>query len=376
MATILSVFGTRPEVVKLAPVVRALENHDQLRTVNVCSSQHAELADRFARQLGVRIDHDLRVMAPEQTPSQVCARVLAGLDPLLAREQPDLVLVQGDTTTALAAALAAFHRGFPVGHVEAGLRSGDPGQPFPEEMNRRLVTQLAQLHFAPTQHNVELLRREGVPADRIALTGNPVVDALEESLRQRHRSPTLERLFARLEGRQLIVLTTHRRENHGPRMAGYLRTLRRFVARHPQLALVFPVHPNPAVRRAAERELSGAERVHPIDPLPYPEFIQLLSRAWLIVSDSGGVQEEAPTLGRPLLVLRDNTERPEAVRDGVARLVGRSPERLDAMLEAALADPGWAKRLRYAPNPFGDGKSGERIAQAIARFLEFRKAVS
>ena len=376
MKTILTLFGTRPEVIKLAPVIRALESRPELwRTLNVSSSQHTDLLYPFAKRLAVRIDRDLAVMTPRQTPNEILARVLSGLDPLLAAEQPDLLLVQGDTTTALAGALAAFHSGIPVGHVEAGLRSGDALSPFPEEMNRRLVTRLARFHFAATRTNVEALRAEGVPKNWIVMTGNPVVDSLNAIRRDHEPSPRLAESLAPLEGLRLIALTTHRRESFGSTMEGHLRVLRRFVERHEDLALVFPVHPNPAVRAAAEAALSGAPRVLRLDPLEYPDFIHLLSRAWLIVSDSGGVQEEAPSLGKPLLVLRENTERPEVLQCGVGRLVGNSPARLESLLEEALVDTGWFERARATPNPFGAGDSGPRIASAIERLLAQEETV-
>jgi UDP-N-acetylglucosamine 2-epimerase (non-hydrolysing) len=369
--TVLTLFGTRPEVIKLAPVVRALEARpERWRTLNVSSSQHTDLLYPFAKRLSVRIDRDLGVMRPGQAPSEVLARVLAGLDPLLALERPSVVLVQGDTTTALAGALAAFHRGVPVGHVEAGLRSGDATSPFPEEMNRRLVSRIARYHFAATTSNVETLLAEGVPADRIVLTGNPVVDALREIQASHQPSAALQEQLAGLAGLRLIALTTHRRESFGAVMEGHLRVLRRFVERHPDLALVFPVHPNPAVRAAAEAALAGAPRVLRLEPLEYPDFVHLLSRAWLLVSDSGGVQEEAPTLGKPLLVLRDNTERPEVLHCGIGRLVGSSPSRLEALLEEALTDAAWFERAREVANPFGAGDSGERIAASLERLLK------
>ena len=367
---IVTLFGTRPEVIKLAPVIRALEERKgQFLTRNVSSSQHADLAQPFVRHFDLRIDHDLGVMTAGQTPDEVCSRVLARLDPILVSEQPDLLLVQGDTTTALAGALAGFQRGIPVGHVEAGLRTHDLGSPFPEEMNRRRITQLASLHLAATSDNVAALRAEGVPQDRIALTGNPVVDALHGILRSGALSATLERALADVEGRRLIALTTHRRENFGATMTGFLEVLRDFIAAHPEFVLVFPVHPNPSVRAAANEVLADAKRVILLEPLDYFDFIQLLSRAWIIVSDSGGVQEEAPTLGKPLIVLRESTERPEVVRAGVARLA-ESPARLESLLYAALADRSWFDCAESASNPFGDGASGPRIAAAIRHFLD------
>lgn len=371
MKTILTLFGTRPEVIKLAPVLWALDARaPRWRSVSVCSSQHTDLLRPFARDLGVRIDHDLAVMRPGQAPADVLARVLAGLGPVLAAERPDLVLVQGDTTTALAGALAAFHARIPLGHVEAGLRTGNRLSPFPEEMNRLLITRLADFHFAATDRNVAALRAEGVPAERIARTGNPVVDALHWILARSKPSPALAGLLDSLTGRRVIALTTHRRENFGEVMAGHLRALRRFVERHGDLALVFPVHPNPAVRAVAETELGGHQRIHCIDPLDYADFLHLLSRAWLVASDSGGVQEEAPSLGKPVLVLRDTTERPEVLACGVGRLVGHSSGRLETMLEEALLDDAWFETARTVESPFGKGDAGERIAAAIADLLE------
>jgi len=371
MKTIVTLFGTRPEIIKLAPVIWALERQPaRWRSLHVCSSQHTDLLAPFARDLGVRIDRDLAVMTAGQAPGAVLARVVTGLEPLLAAERPDLVLVQGDTTTAIAGALAAFYARIPVGHVEAGLRTGDRQSPFPEEMNRRLITRVADFHFAATARNVAALRAEGVPHERLALTGNPVVDALRWIVARAKPSPALTGLLDSLADRRVIALTTHRRENFGEIMTGHLRALRRFVTRHPEVALVFPVHPNPAVRAVAEAELSGAERIHCIEPLDYADFLTLLARAWLVASDSGGVQEEAPSLGKPVLVLRDTTERPEVLECGVGRLVGHSGERLEALLEEALHDEAWFAAAQRVQSPFGSGDAGERIAAAIAGWLE------
>jgi UDP-N-acetylglucosamine 2-epimerase (non-hydrolysing) len=370
--TAVVLFGTRPEVIKLAPVVAALERRSALDVVNVASSQHRDLSRPFAAAFGVRIDHDLDVMRQGQTPTEVCARVLTAFDRVIEAERPDMVLVQGDTTTALAGALAGFHRGVPVGHVEAGLRTGDPASPFPEEMNRRLITRLASRHFAATARNVESLRAEGVPAKDIVLTGNPVVDALQSILADGEPSPALRELLERLRGQRVIALTTHRRENFGAVMTAHLAALRRFVEKHADVALVFPVHPNPAVRRATAAVLEGAERVWLLDPLDYADFIHLLSEAWLLVSDSGGVQEEAPTLGKPLLVLRENTERPEAIDCGVARLVGNDSQALEMLLERAHDDRSWFDQAARVDNPFGRGDAGERIAASVEAFLGVR----
>jgi UDP-N-acetylglucosamine 2-epimerase (non-hydrolysing) len=368
MPVVLSLFGTRPEVIKLAPVIRRMEElPDEFRTINVNSAQHTDLADPFIRLFDLRIDHDLRVMRPGQSPSEVCSRVLTAFDRTLGSTRPDIVLVQGDTSTALAGTLAAFHRRIPVGHVEAGLRTDNPQSPFPEEMNRRLISRMATFHFAATERNRRTLLAEGVPDASIFVTGNPVVDALGEILRRSGISPTVAELLRATEGCRRIVLTTHRRESLGPVMTGNLEVLRRFVDRGPDLVLIFPVHPNPEVVTAARNVLRGSPRVHLIEPLGYLEFIRLLSECWLIVSDSGGIQEEAPTLGKPVLILRDNTERPEAVEAGVARLVGGDPRRLAAMLEELDVDRTWVDGVREVQNPFGSGDSAPKIAKILGR---------
>jgi UDP-N-acetylglucosamine 2-epimerase (non-hydrolysing) len=269
----------------------------------------------------------------------------------------------------MAGALAAFFQQIPVGHVEAGLRSGNPASPYPEEMNRTLITRLASVHFAATQHNVETLRAESVDEAGIALTGNPVVDALTYCLARDRPSTALTEQLDEIDADRLVVLTTHRRESFGEVMRGNLEVLRRFVETREDVALAFPVHPNPEVSEPTRAILGATPRVHLLEPLSYPDFIHLLSRAWLVVSDSGGVQEEAPTLGKALLVLRENTERPEAIEAGVARLIGGSPETLEATLAELYDDDGWISRVREIPNPFGRGDAGKRIADALESYL-------
>ena len=373
LPTVLVLFGTRPEIIKLAPVVRALEQRArEIRTVCISSGQHTTLLQPFLQRLGIQRDHDLKVMTPAQSPSQVLARVLTALDPLLDRESPELLLVQGDTTTAVAGALAAFHRGIPVGHVEAGLRSGNPLSPFPEETNRRLISQVASYHFAPTAWNKAQLIGEGVDPERVFVTGNPGIDALQQILQEPDISPALGRLLETTSCHRRLVLTAHRRENFGETMAAHLQALREFVEEHGDVALLFPVHLNPNVRETAERVLGHHPRIHLLDPLSHEDFVGLMARAWLLVSDSGGIQEEAPTLGKPLIVLRENTERPEAVQCGVARLTGNKPDRLRALLREAYREERWTQQAARAENPFGKGDSGERIAQAILQILGSR----
>jgi UDP-N-acetylglucosamine 2-epimerase len=367
--TVLTVFGTRPEAIKVAPVLRELLQRGRVRSVNVVTSQHTDLLLPFLNLFRIHADHDLRAMQPGQPLNQLLARLVAALDPVFADETPDLVMVQGDTTSALAGALAAFHRRIPLAHIEAGLRSENPLSPFPEEMNRRLISQLASHHFAATAHNVRSLRSEGVPATAIVQTGNPVIDAVHWIMHEVPPSETLRQLVDELSAYRLLVLTTHRRENFGAVMRDHLVTLRRFVDTHPDTALVFPVHANPAVREVAYAVLDGNPRIRLIAPLDYPDFLHLMSHAWLIASDSGGVQEEVPTLGKPLLVLRENTERPEALECGVARLVGHSGARLWELLEEANRADGWMQQVKRVDNPFGCGDSGVRIVDAIEQIL-------
>lgn len=367
---VLTVFGTRPEAIKVAPVLRELSQRPHLQTTNVVTSQHTDLLLPFLRLFQIRVDHDLRAMQPGQPLNLLLARLIAAIDPVLVDEAPDLVMVQGDTTSALAGALAAFHRRIPLAHIEAGLRSDNALSPYPEEMNRRLITRLARLHFAATRHNVALLRAEGVAEEAIALTGNPVIDAVKWILHEVPASADLRQLIDELKPFRLLVLTTHRRENFGAVMHDHLATLRRFVDTHPDTALVFPVHSNPAVREVAYAVLDGNPRIRLISPLDYPDFLHLMSHAWLITSDSGGVQEEVPTLGKPLLVLRENTERPEAIECGVARLVGHSGARLWEMLEEANEENSWMQRVKRVENPFGCGDSADRIVNAIECFFE------
>ncbi len=367
---ILTVFGTRPEAIKLAPVILELASRStSFCVVNAASGQHSDLLYPFIKMFGLQIHHDLAVMQPDQTPAEVCSRVLAMLDPVLESENPDFLLVQGDTTTTLAGALAGFYRRIPVGHVEAGLRSGDEQSPFPEEMNRRVVSRLVAYHFAATNWNRETLLAEGVPDSRIFVTGNPIVQALSTLLDRCTPSVATKALLDATAGSKLIVLTTHRRESFGEVLAANLRVIRAFVERHSDVAVIFPVHPNPKVSRPAFEVLGGIPRIHLTQPLNYEDFIVLLSHSWLIVSDSGGVQEEAPSLGKPVLVIRENTERPEAIAAGGSRLVGGSPDNLAHMLEEVYRDGQWVEGVRKIENPFGRADSAIRIVDALEQIL-------
>ena len=293
---VLVLFGTRPEVIKLAPVIHELRKKF-FQTIVVSSSQHKQLLVPFLKALEVDVDFDLGVMKRNQTPADVCSRILSKLDKILSSEKPDLILVQGDTTTTLAGALAGFYRRIPVGHVEAGLRSGNLMSPFPEEMNRRVVSQIASFHFAATEKNRRNLLAEDVASDKIFVTGNPVVDAMKKMLKQLAPGEKIEQLIKSTEGKKRLLVTTHRRESFGPVMTANLRILRDFVDRHENVCMFFPVHPNPNVKAAAKEILGKCPRIFLIEPLDYGDFLALMKSAWLIVSDSGGVQEEAPSLG-------------------------------------------------------------------------------
>ena len=361
---ILVLFGTRPEAIKLAPVIHELKKKD-FQTVVVSSSQHRELLAPFLEMLDIAADFDLRVMKKNQTPNEVCSRILAKLDSILAAEKPDLILVQGDTTTALAGALAGFNRQIAVGHVEAGLRSGNLYSPFPEEMNRRLISQIASLHFAATERNRRSLLAEDITMEKIFVTGNTVVDSLHYILKNLTPDEKIAALVEETKGLKRILLTTHRRESFGEKMSGNLKVLRDFVEKRKDVCLFFPVHPNPNVRGVTNEILAHQERIYLLEPLNYKDFIALMKAVWLIVSDSGGVQEEAPSLGKPLLVLRENTERPEAIRAGVAKLVGGNPQTLERMLNENYSIDTWTKSVKEIANPFGDGRAAKRIVEII-----------
>ncbi|MGI8554953.1 MAG: non-hydrolyzing UDP-N-acetylglucosamine 2-epimerase [Pyrinomonadaceae bacterium] len=380
---VLVLFGTRPEVIKLAPVIHELKKNFS-QTIIISSSQHKELLKPFLKIFNIETDFDLGVMKKNRTPNEVCSRVLAKLDKILEAEKPDLILVQGDTTTTLAGALAGFNRKIPVAHIEAGLRSGNISSPFPEELNRRLVSNIAAFHFAATERNRQNLLAERVSDEEIFVTGNTVVDALHGILKNLKPSENIGRLLARTAGKKLILLTTHRRESFGEAMGENLQTLRGFVEKRKDVGLIFPVHPNPNVRKTTNEILAGIENVHLLEPRGYIDFIAVMKAAWLLVSDSGGVQEEAPSLGKPLLILRENTERPEAIHSGTAKLVGGNPHSLKFMLEENYADETWIKSVRQIANPFGDGKSARRIvkiikekfgANAVLRTVQKRKSV-
>lgn len=366
---VVTIVGTRPEAIKLAPVVRALSATPGIDSRVIVTGQHRELVNELLPVFEIEPDHDLDLMRADQTPSSFASLALDRLGRVLEREQPDFVLVQGDTTTAFVGALAASYLQIPVGHVEAGLRSFDIANPFPEELNRRLISVLSSLHFAPTEVSRENLKRESIPSGRIVVTGNTVIDALL-FMADRDESGATGIPGPSVEGRRTVLVTLHRRESFGPCMEGLLQSIGQLTERFSDIEVLYPVHPNPNVQRAVRSILSGRDRVHLLRPLDYPSFVAAMKRAYLILTDSGGVQEEAPSLGVPVLVLRDETERPEVVDAGAARLVGRRPEDVLRHATELLSERGAHERMARAGNPFGDGQASPRIVKAIRRFLE------
>ncbi|MEC9068326.1 MAG: UDP-N-acetylglucosamine 2-epimerase (non-hydrolyzing) [Pseudomonadota bacterium] len=366
---ILSVFGTRPEAIKLFPLVHALEADSRFESRVCVSAQHRGMLDQVLSIAGVEPHHDLDLMEPDQSLDALTARLLTGLGQVIDSEQPDVVVVQGDTATAMAGALAAYYRKVPVAHVEAGLRSGDIHHPWPEEVNRKIIGTMAALHFAPTDTAAAALRRENIDPAAIHVTGNTVIDALHWITGQIGRQPELAADLAPLEGRfagrRIIGVTTHRRENFGQGMEAIADAVRT-LAERPDVAVVFPVHLNPNVRAVMNDRLAGLDNVALIEPLDYPHFARLLDIAHLMLTDSGGVQEEAPALGKPVLVMRETTERPEGVEAGTARLVGTDSARIVAETARLLDDAAAYDRMARAHNPFGDGRASGRILELLA----------
>lgn len=370
---VLVIFGTRPEAIKLAPVIAALAATPTLMPRVCVTGQHREMLDQMLTLFDIAPDHDLDIMRPDQDLFDLSARTLAGLRAVLDAERPAAVVVQGDTTTAMVAALAAFYRQIPVGHVEAGLRTNQIYDPFPEEMNRRLTTQLATWHYAPTPRAAATLRGEGVPADRILMTGNTIVDALLTIVSRLDRAPGAcppALPPEQLTGRRLIVVTGHRRESFGAGLRNVCQALRALAERHPEALIVYPVHLNPAVQRPVREILAGHPRILLTAPLDYLPFVDLMRRAYLILTDSGGLQEEAPSLGVPVLVMRETTERPEAIEAGTAALVGTQRDTIVAAASHLLTDGAAHARMRAARNPFGDGAAAPRIAAHLAGVLQ------
>ena len=357
---VMAVFGTRPEAIKMAPVVLELGKCSQIESLVAVTAQHREMLDQVLKLFDIRPDFDLNIMSEGQTLFDITSRALLGLDKVFAEAKPDVVLVHGDTTTTFAGALAAYYHQIEVGHVEAGLRTQNKFSPFPEEMNRRLTGSLADLNFAPTTTAKKNLLREGVDEEKIFVTGNTVIDALYQTVRADFNFPDFK-----LDGKRVILVTTHRRENLGEPMRQVYKALKSLVEEFPDVEIIFPVHKNPKVREVVNEELGGLERVCLIDPLDYEPFANLMNRATLILTDSGGVQEEAPALGKPVLVLRDTTERPEAVDAGTVKLIGTNQEKVYGAAKLLLTDAAAYKKMAEAQSPYGDGHAAQRIVKAL-----------
>lgn len=371
---VMVVFGTRPEAIKMAPLVLELQKHSNcIETITVVTAQHRQMLDQVLETFRIQPNYDLDIMGKNQSLLDITAKILQKFDPIVKKELPDMILVHGDTTTTFVASLVAFYNQVRIGHVEAGLRTFDKYSPFPEEMNRQMTDNLADLYFAPTTDSKENLLKENHPESAIIITGNTAIDALKLTVQSDYYHEVLDRLDPL---KKLVLVTMHRRENQGQPMRDVFTALREMVDVHSELEVVYPVHLSPAVQEAAKDILSSHERIHLIEPLDVLDFHNLASRSYFIMTDSGGVQEEAPSLGKPVLVLRDTTERPEGVRAGTLKLVGTDPNRVKEAMTALLTDEKLYKDMSQAPNPYGDGKASERIVQAIQHYYGLTEAVS
>lgn len=361
---IMSVFGTRPEAIKMAPLVKALARCPDLESICCLTGQHREMLDSVMEIFNLRGDFDLNIMEQRQTLSTITTKTLLGMEQVMEQCRPDMILVHGDTSTTFAGALAAFYHQVPVGHVEAGLRTYDKYSPFPEEMNRTLVGDIADLHFSPTKANAENLRREGIRGE-IFVTGNTAIDAMGYTVKEGRRFQTALLNDLDFEHHRIITVTCHRRENYGRPMEEILSAIAEVVRTHEDVEVVYPVHLSPVVRECARRYLGGKDRIHLIDPVDVEEMHNLLARCYMVMTDSGGLQEEAPALGKPVLVMRRETERPEAIAAGTAKLAGVTYDGVLAEANRLLDDPAAYQAMAKAVNPYGDGHACERIAQAI-----------
>lgn len=365
---VMVVFGTRPEAIKMAPLVIELKKQaDLFETTTVVTAQHRQMLDQVLETFKIKPDYDLDIMGKNQTLTDITVKILQKLDDILKANKPDIMLVHGDTTTTFAASLAAFYNQVRIGHVEAGLRTWNKYSPFPEEMNRQMTDSLTDLYFAPTDQSKTNLLKENHPAETVFVTGNTAIDALKLTVQADYQHEVLNRIDP---ARKMILVTMHRRENQGEPMRRVFRTLRQIVDAHDDVEIVYPVHLSPAVQEAAREILSDNEKIHLIEPLDVLDFHNIAAKSYFIMSDSGGVQEEAPSLGKPVLVLRDTTERPEGVEAGTLKLVGTETQAVAEAMEALLTDESLYQEMAQASNPYGDGKASERIAQAIAHYFK------
>ena len=371
---VMVVFGTRPEAIKMAPLVLELQKHsDSIETITVVTAQHRQMLDQVLETFSIEPHYDLDIMGQNQSLLDITGKILEKFDPIVKQERPDMILVHGDTTTTFAASLVAFYNQVRIGHVEAGLRTFDKYSPFPEEMNRQMTDNLADLYFAPTSESKENLLKENHPESAIVITGNTAIDALKLTVQSDYYHEVLDQLDP---DKKLVLVTMHRRENQGQPMRNVFTALREMVDLHQEIEVVYPVHLSPAVQETANDILAGHDRIHLIEPLDVLDFHNLASRSYFIMTDSGGVQEEAPSLGKPVLVLRDTTERPEGVRAGTLKLVGTDPVRVKEAMTALLTDGALYIQMSQAPNPYGDGRASERIVQSIQQYFGAATSVS
>ena len=361
---IMSVFGTRPEAIKMCPLVKELASRPEIESLCCVTAQHRQMLDSVLEVFDLKPDWDLDIMTPRQTLSTITSKCLLGMDAAIDALKPDMILVHGDTSTTFAGALSAFYHQIPVGHVEAGLRTYDKYSPFPEEMNRKLVSAIAELYFCPTENNRENLVKEGITSG-LFVTGNTVIDALKTTVRKDYAFTTDELNHLPYGEKKIVLVTCHRRENYGEPMKNIMLALRQIAEQHEGVELVYPVHLSPVVREAVDKYLRGAPRVHLIDPLPADEMHNLMARCYMVMTDSGGLQEEAPALGKPVLVLRRETERPEAVAAGTVKLAGVVQDDIVTMAERLICDKNAYAKMAHAVNPYGDGNACRRIADAI-----------
>ena len=362
MIKVMSIFGTRPEAIKMAPLVKELERREETESIVCVTAQHRQMLDQVLETFAITPDYDLNIMKQGQTLSDITTAALLGLEGVIKEARPDLILVHGDTTTTFAGALAAFYQQVAIGHVEAGLRTDNKYSPYPEEMNRQMVDRLTDMFFAPTALSRENLLRENVPAEKIYVTGNTAIDAMATTVRGDYTHPELDWIG---ENERLILLTAHRRENLGDPMRSIFRGVRRIVDEFPDVKVLYPIHLNPAVRQVAREVFEGCERIRLIEPLEVFDFHNFQNRSFIILTDSGGIQEEAPSLGKPVLVLRDTTERPEGIEAGTLKLVGTDEETIYRETRRLLTDEAEYRRMSRASNPYGDGHASQRIADAI-----------
>lgn len=364
---VMTIFGTRPEAIKMAPLILKLQQQTEFfQTLTVVTAQHRQMLDSVLELFGIQPDYDLNIMQPQQTLSSITSKVLLDLEQVIVEQTPDIILVHGDTTTTLAAALAAFYHQIAIGHVEAGLRTWNKYSPWPEEMNRQMTDDLTDLYFAPTTQSKMNLLQENHPAKQIFITGNTAIDALEQTVQSDYHHQVLDLIDP---AKRVILVTMHRRENQGAPMKRVFQAMLSVLQSHPDVEIIYPVHLNPKVQQMAQAVLGNQERIHLIEPLDVVDFHNLAARSYFIMSDSGGVQEEAPALGKPVLVLRDTTERPEGIAAGTLKLVGTDPQKVKTAMCQLLDDPQAYQAMAQAKNPYGDGQASVRICQILRYYF-------